>query len=47
MPSILVESAFLTNKEDEKLLKNKSYRQKVAESIYDGLKRFKAKYENK
>jgi N-acetylmuramoyl-L-alanine amidase len=46
MPSILVESAFLTNSGDEKLLKSKKYRQKVAEAIYAGLKRFKAKYEN-
>jgi len=45
MPSILVEAAFLTNKQDEKLLKSKSYRQEVAEAIYAGLKRFKAKYE--
>ncbi|MBN2226081.1 MAG: N-acetylmuramoyl-L-alanine amidase [candidate division Zixibacteria bacterium] len=47
MPSVLVESAFLTNEQDEKLLKSKDYRQDVAESIYAGLKRFKAKYENK
>jgi N-acetylmuramoyl-L-alanine amidase len=47
MPSVLVEAAFLTNKKDEKLLKDKKYRQKVAEAIYAGLKRFKKKYENK
>ncbi len=47
MPSVLVETAFITNKNDEKLLNDKDYRQKVAEAIYDGLKRFKAKYENK
>ena len=47
MPSILVEAAFLTNKDDEKLLNSKKYRQKVAEAIYAGLKRFKAKYESK
>lgn len=47
MPSILVEAAFLTNKEDEKLLKDKGYRQRVAEAIYAGLKRFKKKYETK
>ena len=45
MPSILVETAFLTNRQDEKLLKSKKYRQDVAEAIYAGLKRFKAKYE--
>jgi N-acetylmuramoyl-L-alanine amidase len=47
MPSILVESAFLTNHDDEKLLNTKNYRQKVAEAIYAGLKRFKSKYESK
>ena len=47
MPSILVEAAFLTNKNDEELLRSKKYRQKVAEAIYAGLKRFKAKYEKK
>jgi N-acetylmuramoyl-L-alanine amidase len=46
MPSILVETAFLTNREDEDLLNDKDFKQKVAESIYEGLKRFKAKYEN-
>lgn len=46
MPSVLVESAFLTNKSDEKLLKKKKFRQKVAEAIYEGLKRFKEKYES-
>jgi N-acetylmuramoyl-L-alanine amidase len=46
MPSVLVETAFITNRDDEKLLNDKSYRQKVAEAIYEGLKRFKAKYEN-
>jgi len=47
MPSILVEAAFLTNKEDENLLRSKNYRQEVAEAIYAGLKRFKSKYEKK
>jgi len=46
MPSLLVESAFLTNSADEKLLGKKKYRQSVAEAIYEGLKRFRAKYEN-
>ncbi len=47
MPSVLVETAFITNREDEGLLNEKSYRQKVAGAIYEALKRFKAKYENK
>ena len=37
MPSILVEVGFLSNLKEEKLLKRGSYRQKVAESIADGV----------
>jgi N-acetylmuramoyl-L-alanine amidase len=46
MPSILVEAAFVTNRNDENLLKDKHYRQEMAEAVYSGLKRFKDKYEN-
>ncbi|MCK5126605.1 MAG: N-acetylmuramoyl-L-alanine amidase [candidate division Zixibacteria bacterium] len=45
MPSILVEAAFISNKKEEKLLRKKSFRKKVAEGIYEAVKRFKAKYE--
>ena len=45
MPSILVETAFISNKGEEKLLRKKSFRKKVAEGIYNAVKRFKAKYE--
>ena len=45
MPSILVETAFISNEEEEKLLRDKKYRKNVAESIYETVKRFKAKYE--
>ncbi len=45
MPSILVESAFLSNKNEEKKLRSSSFRKKVATSIYEAIKRFKAKYE--
>jgi len=37
MPSILVESAFLSNREDEALLKDPGFREKVAQGIADGL----------
>jgi N-acetylmuramoyl-L-alanine amidase len=47
MPSVLVETAFITNREDEKLLNRKDYREQIASAIYEGLKKFKAKYENK
>ncbi len=45
MPSILVEAAFISNEKEEKLLRSKKFRKKVAEAIYKAAKRFKAKYE--
>jgi len=45
-PSVLVESAFITNKTEEKLLKDKKYHKQVAQGIYKAIKRFKAKYES-
>jgi N-acetylmuramoyl-L-alanine amidase len=45
MPSILVEAAFISNKDEEKKLRSKKYRKKVAEAVYEAVKRFKAKYE--
>ncbi len=47
MPSALIEVAFLSNAKEEKLLRDKKFRKKVAKSIYKALKRFKRKYENK
>ena len=40
MPSILAEVGFISNAEEEKLLKTDSYRQKIAESLYQGVKKF-------
>ncbi|MEE9443645.1 MAG: N-acetylmuramoyl-L-alanine amidase [candidate division Zixibacteria bacterium] len=45
MPSILVEAAFISNKDEEKLLRKKSFRNNIAKAIYNSIKRFKAKYE--
>lgn len=45
-PSVLVESGFISNKTEEKLLKKRDYQKKVARGIYEAVKRFKAKYEN-
>ncbi len=45
-PSVLVESGFISNSTEENLLKNGKYQQKVAEAIYQAIKRFKAKYED-
>ena len=45
-PSILVESAFISNKNEEKLLTSGKYQDQIAEAIYKAIKRFKSKYEN-
>ncbi|MBN1213621.1 MAG: N-acetylmuramoyl-L-alanine amidase [candidate division Zixibacteria bacterium] len=45
-PSVLVEAAFISNKTEEKILKDKDYQKEIAEGIYRAVKRFKAKYEN-
>lgn len=47
MPSMLVETAFISNADEEKLLRNKDFRQQAAQAIYDAIKRFQAKYEGK
>jgi N-acetylmuramoyl-L-alanine amidase len=47
MPSVLVETAFITNPEEEKLLNKGTFRQKIAEAIYQAILDFKNKYEVK
>lgn len=43
IPSILVETAFISNPEEEKKLKNNAYQDKMAEAIFAGIKRYFAK----
>jgi N-acetylmuramoyl-L-alanine amidase len=45
MPSILVEIGFISNADEEKLLKRASYQKKLAESIYDAIITFKQRHE--
>lgn len=40
MPSILIETGFLSNPEEERLLKNGYYRQQIAEAIAQGIKNY-------
>jgi N-acetylmuramoyl-L-alanine amidase len=40
LPSVLVESAFITNPEEEKLLQNAAHRRRMAEAIARGIGRF-------
>jgi N-acetylmuramoyl-L-alanine amidase len=40
MPSVLAEISFITHSQEGKLLKNKAYRQKIAEALYQGVERY-------
>jgi N-acetylmuramoyl-L-alanine amidase len=39
-PNVLVEGAFMSNPEDEILLMDENFRQKIAEAVYKGLVKF-------
>lgn len=43
MPAVLMELGFLTNKEDERLARNKTYQKRAAEAIADGLDKYFSK----
>jgi len=45
MPNVLVESGYLSNKNDEKFLRNPEGQQIVAESILRSVQRYKRQYE--
>jgi N-acetylmuramoyl-L-alanine amidase len=45
MPNVLIETGYLSNKKDETLLRGLPGQYTAAESIYDGLKKFKMEYE--
>lgn len=45
MPSILVETAFISNPTEEKLLKSEDFQNKMAQGIVDGIKKFVEYYE--
>ena len=46
MPKILVEVGFISNKWEARRLRSRSYRQKVAEVIFEGIKKFKERSES-
>ena len=43
IPSILVETAFISNPEEERRLRNSAYQERMAEAIVSGIKRYFAK----
>jgi N-acetylmuramoyl-L-alanine amidase len=46
MPAVLVEVAFISNKKEEKLLRKDSFRQKIAQALYESIREFRDKYES-
>jgi N-acetylmuramoyl-L-alanine amidase len=45
MPNVLVEAGYLSNKTDEKFLRSRAGQEKIAESIFSAIKRYKQGYE--
>lgn len=45
MPNVLVETAFISNPNEERLLRNRDFQDKVARAIAKGIKEFKSRYE--
>ncbi len=45
MPNVLVETAFMSNKREERLLNTPGFQKEIAEAIFRSVKRFKEKYE--
>ncbi|HVO75079.1 MAG TPA: N-acetylmuramoyl-L-alanine amidase, partial [Ignavibacteriaceae bacterium] len=45
MPGVLIESGFLSNKEDAAFLKSDKGQEQIAESIFDAVKKYKEDYE--
>jgi N-acetylmuramoyl-L-alanine amidase len=45
MPSVLIETAFISNRDDEKLLQNKNIQKSIAGAIAESVTEFKKKYE--
>ena len=46
MPAVLVETAFISNRKEESLLNKASFRQKIAQALYESIMQFKRKYES-
>jgi N-acetylmuramoyl-L-alanine amidase len=47
MPAVLVESAFITNPREERRLQREEHRQRIAEALFDGVAKYKARYEQR
>jgi N-acetylmuramoyl-L-alanine amidase len=47
MPSILVETGYLSNPDEEKILRDRKEQTKIAYGIFQGLQQYRASYENR
>jgi N-acetylmuramoyl-L-alanine amidase len=47
VPAVLVECGFLSNRQEEKLLRNPAHREKIARAIAQGIKNFTRDYESR
>jgi N-acetylmuramoyl-L-alanine amidase len=47
MPSVLIETGFLSNPKEEKLLADKNFQKSMAEAIFNAVTSFQSKYEGK
>jgi len=45
MPNVLVETAFISNREDEKLLRSESVQARIADAIFRAVKRYREEYQ--
>jgi len=45
MPNVLVETAYLSNRDDERYLKSESGQHKIAEALFKAVKKYKEEYE--
>lgn len=45
MPNVLVETAYLSNRQDERILKSEKGQNNIAEALFDAVKKYKDEYE--
>ncbi len=45
MPNVLVETAYLSNRQDERILKSEKGQREIAEALFDAIKKYKDEYE--
>jgi N-acetylmuramoyl-L-alanine amidase len=45
MPNVLVETGYLSNRQEEKILRSQEGQRKIAEALLEGIKQYKEKYE--